>query len=105
MSYSFHKKFDIVWIGKILAGEISESFAQVLKFGLKCIELTLLSAISLVISIFKELSHNFFFFLFLGNLNLDVPGGGRHPGTKQVLRLPPEGKNVINENQKIIFNS
>jgi len=78
-----------------LAEEISGSSEKVLKLGLKsdlvkCREHTLLSPISIVSSIFKELSHNFFFFLFLGNLNLDVPGGGRPPGTKQVLRLPPE---------------
>ena len=37
----------------------------------------------LVSSIFKE-------FWFLRNFDLDVPGGGRHPGTKQVLRLTPK---------------
>jgi len=45
---------------------------------------------NLVSSNFKELSHTFFFFLFFGNLNLDVPGGGRNPGTKQVLGLAPK---------------
>ena len=37
----------------------------------------------LVSSIFKE-------FWFLKNLNLDVPGGGRHQGTKQVFQLTPK---------------
>ena len=88
-----------------LAGEISGSFEKVLKFGLKS-DLakwrahTRLSPISLVLSILKEFSHTSCFFLFFGNSNLDVPGGGRHPGTKQVLRLPPKWKNIINEDQK-----
>ena len=88
-----------------LAGEISVSFEKVLKFCLKsdlavCVLFILLSPISLVSSIFKEFSHNSCFFLFFGNLNLDVPGGGRHPGTKQILRLSPKWKNIINEDQK-----
>ena len=90
-----------------LAGEISGSFENVLKYGLKSdFAHTLLSPISSVSSIFKEFSHNSCFFLFFGNLNLDVPGGGRHPGTKQVLSLPPKWKkNIINEDQKISFIS
>ena len=117
-SLEFYKKVDIVDLGSFtfidgiaedrrnfLAGEISGSFEKVLKFGwkpdlAKWRAHSLLSPISLVSSIFKEFSHNSCFFLFYGNLNLDVLGGGRHPGTKQILRLSPKWKNIINEDQK-----
>ena len=93
-SLEFYKKVDNGDLGSItvidgfaedqrnfLAGEISGSFE-------KCTH----SAISDFISVvnFLRIPPQFLLLFILWKLKSDVPGVGRHPGTKQVLRLPPK---------------